>query len=123
MKLRRNDIILAVIVMVIALGAILYMQVNKQSGGEVTITVGGEVYRKLPLGKDDRLEIKDADGDDNVVVIKDGKVTMESANCPDQVCVKHGPIQYKGETIVCLPHKLVVEITDGEASKVDVIAQ
>ena len=42
--------------------------------------------------------------------IKDGKVTMISAQCPDQLCRKQGPVFRPGETIVCLPNKVVLEI-------------
>ena len=47
----------------------------------------------------------------NVMKIKDGKVTMEKADCPDQICHKHKAIEKSGETIVCLPHKVVIEVS------------
>jgi len=45
-----------------------------------------------------------------ILVIKDGKADMISAECPDHICVHHAPISHKGETIVCLPNRVVVEI-------------
>ena len=50
----------------------------------------------------------------NVIEIKDGKVYVSEADCPDKLCVKQGPISKAGETIVCLPHKLVVRITSND---------
>lgn len=54
----------------------------------------------------------------NLFSVSDGSVRMEVADCPDQICVHHIPIKGGGESIICLPHKLVVEIggsyeTDG----------
>ena len=41
---------------------------------------------------------------------------MKDANCPDKICEGHNKISYKGETIVCLPHKVVIEIVADEAT-------
>lgn len=53
---------------------------------------------------------RDADGDYNTVTFKAGKVAITKANCSDQVCIRRGWISKPGQTIVCLPHKLLVEI-------------
>lgn len=52
----------------------------------------------------------------NLISITDGKVTMEAADCQDQICVHHKPIMSERESIICLPHKLVVEI-EGRGGK------
>lgn len=61
----------------------------------------------------------DAERGENRVVIHDGAVTVESANCGNQVCVQHDPIDAVGEQIVCLPHGVVIEIANSpeEASR------
>lgn len=46
----------------------------------------------------------------NLLCISDGKIRMESADCKDQICVHHKPISGIHESIICLPHKLVIEI-------------
>ena len=45
---------------------------------------------------------------------EDGKAYMEEANCPDGYCEEQGKISGHTQTIVCLPHKLVVEILENE---------
>jgi len=47
-----------------------------------------------------------------VMVIDGTKVYMESADCPNQICVHHSSISHKGETIICLPNRVVIEIVD-----------
>jgi hypothetical protein len=49
----------------------------------------------------------------NIVEIKDGMVTVTEASCRNQVCVKHSPVSRSGESIVCLPNRLVVRIDSG----------
>ena len=63
------------------------------------------------------------DAGENQVVISGGKVSVTDADCPDKLCVKQGEIDRQGETIVCLPHKLVVEIEGGAAPEFDVISK
>ncbi|WP_203623795.1 MULTISPECIES: NusG domain II-containing protein [unclassified Lacticaseibacillus] len=46
----------------------------------------------------------------NDIVTTGDQIQIIDANCPDQVCVKKGRISKPGQTIVCLPHKLLVEI-------------
>ena len=43
----------------------------------------------------------------NIVTVKEGKIAVTEADCPDQYCVKQGFCN-SGEQIVCLPHKLVI---------------
>lgn len=53
----------------------------------------------------------------NLLAISGDRVWMEAADCRDQVCVHHIPVSTGGETIICLPNRLVVEIVndaDGE---------
>lgn len=57
------------------------------------------------------------DGDYNMFVCrKDGTVRMLAASCPDQICVNHKEIKASMNNIICLPHRLVLEIvSDGES--------
>lgn len=48
----------------------------------------------------------------NLLSVSSSGVFMEAADCPDQICVHHIPIMRDGESIICLPHRLAVEIRD-----------
>ncbi len=48
---------------------------------------------------------------------------METARCPDQICVRHKAISRNGENIICLPYKIVVSIEEGEDTDVDAVVQ
>ena len=119
--IKRNDLILAGTVLVIALAAVLFITLTRKEGAEVVVTVDGEVYRTLPLDEDTTLTVGGKQGDYNVVEIKDGEVRMTEADCRDQICVNHKAIHYNNESIVCLPHKVTVEIHGGEESDVDIM--
>ena len=55
----------------------------------------------------------------NLLYVAEGTVFMEEADCRDQICVHHRPVSSVRESIVCLPHRLVVEITGDHDAPVD----
>ena len=88
----------------------------------MTVEVDRQIIGTYSLAIDRVVDITTADGEMNRLVIRDGKAFMESATCPDGVCVSHRPISREGETIVCLPHKVVVTVIGGNENEPDVIA-
>ncbi len=58
----------------------------------------------------------------NIIQIKDGQASVTEANCPDQYCVRHRPISGSREVIICLPHKLVIEVESAKGEGVDMLA-
>ena len=83
--------------------------------GRLRITVGGDVYGTYPLDQDQEISI----GETNLCRIRDGKVSMVWADCPDQICVHTRAITGDGGTIVCLPNRIVLEITDASGQEED----
>ena len=71
----------------------------------IRITVNGELYGEYSLDKDQVIPI----GETNVCEIKDGRVKMIEANCPDHLCMHQKAIDAGGGTIVCLPNRVVIE--------------
>lgn len=104
--MRKNDIILMIVIVLFAsvLGGFFFFQ--KESGHRVRVTVGGEEYGIYSLEKDQVIDVYGK----NQVQIKDGKVSMIEADCPDQLCVNMIPIEQTYEMIVCLPNQVIVEI-------------
>ena len=49
----------------------------------------------------------------NTVQVERGRIRISAADCPDQVCVKQGWISGGAVPIICLPHRLTIEIVDG----------
>ena len=109
-RLRRNDgIFIAILLAVIAIAAAcLYLFSGE--GDTVTVSVDGKVIAAYPLNVD-RVEDIRTEGDGlNRLVIKDGQAYVETASCPDGICAAHKPIHREGESIVCLPNKVVVTV-------------
>lgn len=109
--MKKKDLILICSVLVLAAAfwlvprAVGFFGNSKEQ--KLRITVSGEEYGTYSLEEDQVIKV----GDTNVCEIKDKKVSMISADCPDQLCIHQRLIQLQGETIVCLPNKVVLEIT------------
>lgn len=108
----------------------LIMGMGRQAEGkEIRITVDGETIGTYSLTENQEIPVHGELGE-NLIHIEDGKVWMEEADCPDGYCMEQGKISREKQTIVCLPHKLVVEVLAGENAlnedaddAVDVIAK
>ncbi len=108
----RNDIIFIAALLAIALIAGACMFFLKGEGDTVRVTVDGALFGEYPLSADAKIEIYtgEAAEDLNVLVIRDGKAFVESATCPDGICAAHRAISRDGESIVCLPHRVVIAV-------------
>lgn len=102
-----NTIILFMFFVLFAIGAMLFLWGQlREKGATAVVTVDGVERYRCSLFVEKEIEIDDT----NILVIKDGAADMITADCPDQICVKHTPISNAGETIICLPNKVVVTI-------------
>lgn len=117
--MKRNDIILVIAVLVIAIGAMVYLNVTKTDGDQIIVTIDGQVYKTLDLNKDTTMKIESGVGEYNLLVIKDGYASVEDASCPDLICVHAKDIHFNGEKIVCLPNKVVIVVESNETSGID----
>lgn len=113
--MRKNKILndLFLVLGFICLTLIIYIifKLNLKEGTLVKISVDSEIKYCYNLNEVTEVIIKEGKNS-NTLVIKGRKAQISNANCPDKICVAHKPISKTGETIVCLPHKLVVEITE-----------
>lgn len=131
--IRRGDIVIVLLLMIgsfLPLGIFTYQQASATGNDrQAVVTVDGEVVKVFDLVDDGETEsflYRDEHGHENLIVRTGTTVDMTEANCRDQVCVRMLPIDAPGETIVCLPHKLLVEVISDEpvedADALDIIS-
>ncbi|MBQ7327325.1 MAG: NusG domain II-containing protein [Clostridia bacterium] len=103
-----SDIILIGVLLIVSLSVFLIWYLSGTDGSTAVVTVDGKRVGEYSLAIDGVYYINDGT---NVLAIEDGKAYMKEASCPGyQDCVETGKISRVGETIVCLPNKVVVEI-------------
>ena len=118
----KNDILLILAVLILAGGSWLFRAATREEGACAEVTADGELLMTLPLSEDARVVIGEG-AHTNTLVIENGAAYVTAATCPDHVCMDQGAIRYDGETIVCLPNKLVVTVVGGETSDLDGISR
>ena len=115
--IRKADIILFIVLVIIGLAASAALTLSHGEAGSaedrtVVVPAPKQTAVDAPAGNPDDSASVQYDYY-NVVVISGGTVSVTEASCKNQVCVKHGAISRPGESIVCLPNRLVVRIEDG----------
>lgn len=113
-KLTKGDKGLIIFVVILTLISLAY--INKQafsnSNKYISIQVNGKEVKKIIFDKNlvgNTIPIESEFGY-NLIEIGDEEVRVIEASCPDKIDVKQGYISRVGETIVCLPNKMVIEI-------------
>lgn len=114
----KNDVVLAVAILLLATAGLLLFNALKADGEYVSVKIDGtEKYRySLTENVDTVICTGEKNEYENRLVIKDGKAFISEANCPDKICAEHRAVSKVNESIVCLPHKLVIEIVSSESS-------
>ncbi len=121
-KRRRNDIILIVGLIVAGIIGFIIINIGRREGEVVIAVQDGKEIGRYSLLDDREIMIESSSGGHNTLVIKDGEASVIEADCPDGLCMRRGKIRYNGESIVCLPNKLVIKIESEKEGEVDVIA-
>lgn len=108
--MKKQDLILIGSLLLIGIALLAgYRLWYHEFGGSVEISIDGELYQTVSLSKNTTIEIPAGNGS-NTLTIRDGIADMTDADCPDKLCVKQKAISHTGETLVCLPHKVVVKV-------------
>lgn len=115
----RYDLLL--ILLLLAAAGVLFFLLRPGSAGQyVLVTADGTEVGRYPLDEDRTVTIGEEDY--NVLEIRDGAAAVTEANCGDHTCVRTGQIRRAGETIICLPHRLVVKIIGGGGETADAVS-
>ena len=125
MKLRRKELLIFGIILVLALLSWLLLSRKKASAdcGSIRITVEGVEYGTYSLGENQKIKINGT----NTARIRDGECRMIEATCPDHLCIHQPVIDARGGMIICLPNQVIIEGIPAEDSgnddSVDAVAR
>ncbi|WP_165004995.1 MULTISPECIES: NusG domain II-containing protein [unclassified Enterococcus] len=119
------DIVIIVLLIVLSFLPIVIFglqQADAAPDREAVLRVDGTEIKTFPLvsGKESyTYTYKDSHGDYNLIEVDGDRIRIKEADCDDQICVRRGWAAKNGETIVCLPHKLVIEVRSTDGSDED----
>ncbi len=114
----KRDIILIGALIATGLLIVLAVWLFSGKGQIVEVRVDGRVTARYSLSQDMTVRLN-GEGGSNLLVISGGEAFVQDADCPDKLCVKTGRISRQGQSVICLPHRLVVEIKGDAPVKTD----
>lgn len=123
MNNRKGDILVLGLLLAAALLSWLipHMTGNDTPGGEVVVFRDENEIGRYSLSEDDTIAVRGTDDGYNLILISGAAVRVTDADCPDKLCVRQRSISKSGESIICLPHKLVITIDSPEESDIDAV--
>ena len=125
MKLIKAGKVDKIIWSIIALAAVVLVCVCAFYPGNakrVNIRVDGEVVKSFDLDTDREYTINGYHNGTNILVINNHEAFIKHASCPDKLCQKQGKISKVGQSLICIPNRVVVEVSDDNI-QVDEVAK
>ena len=98
----------------VCLGLSAFLLLPDGDAGYAQISSGGQVVKTVNLRIDQQFTVTGENGGSNTVTVRDGRIAVTEADCPDHYCMERGFCS-GGTPIVCLPNRLVIRFL-GEQS-------
>lgn len=123
---KKLDIVIIIFLIILSftpnfiLGSKLY---KNYSSTYANIKVSGKLYDNIPLSsfKGEKIIDINTPKGSNKILIRNNTVKIIEADCKDELCIKQGEISKVSQTLVCLPHELIIEIKGDESNDDDII--
>lgn len=104
----RADVLVVVLLLVLAV-AVSALTIGREAGSRAVVVVAGQRSAVLPLEATTRITVQGPLGP-TVVEGTGHAVHVVSSACPQNVCVRMGEVSAVGETILCVPNRVVVRV-------------
>ncbi|WP_270420969.1 NusG domain II-containing protein [Acidaminococcus massiliensis] len=112
--MRKNDFWLILVLLVLAAGSWFLFRSDSTARDKVLVVrKDQQVLQRIELKKvtsEAKLIVPVEHGEMVIAYDREGGRVLSSP-CPDQVCVHQGKITRSGQTIACVPEKVLVTIT------------
>ena len=107
-----RDTLLILTLLLIGIILLFVLRGRSNEGSYVIIMYQNEEKARFSLASDGFYDINNGK---NRIEILGGKVRMTYADCPDELCIRQGWIEFDGQSIICLPNKITVMVSGGDS--------
>ena len=114
----RSWILLIAAILAVCLGLSVFLMLPGEAADRAEIWSQGALLQTVWLHTDQEFTVTTPDGGSNTVTVRDGKIAVTEANCPDHYCMHRGFCN-SGSQIVCLPNRLVIVFL--EETQIDMV--
>ena len=101
---KKNELIIILIIIVLLFSIML--AAPNENGESVRVYFDGQLVGTYPLEVDDSISVSGVE-----ISIASGSAVVEYSSCPGQDCMKSKPINKAGQSIVCLPNRVIISVS------------
>ena len=105
-----RDIVLILIILALSTLILIVTRSRKEQGAYVIVMVENTEIARYSMTVNGIYDINANNGKTNRIEIRDGRVRMIEASCPNHLCIRQGWISLEGQSIVCLPNRVTVTV-------------
>ena len=111
-----SDIVLIVTLLIAGFLSLALVGRIGDQGSYALVEVGGTVTHKFRLNElnEKRDVVIIGTMGEMVLHIEKGKIGVIKSTCPHKLCIRMSPRYRAGESIICVPNKVVITIVGGE---------
>lgn len=109
--MKKADFLLIFIIFMLAAGSFFYLH-NAPPAVYLTAKCGGKIILSVPLSR--LAQVTQLDTPYGIITLQktSGGIAAVSSPCPDKLCIRQGSIKNSGETIICLPCRTIITLTN-----------
>lgn len=107
-------ILLIAAIAAVCLGLSIFLLLPGDDAVYAEISSGGKIVRTVNLRINQQFTVTGETGGSNTVTVRDGRIAVTAADCPDHYCMERGFCS-SGTPIVCLPNRLVIQFQGGQS--------
>jgi hypothetical protein len=126
MKMKKGDLIIVLVLAAAVISWLIRNNPDRTSGErQIVIETNGDLYKVVAMEEGmerQEIHIEFKNGKYINIVIDENGAYVRDVVCPDKVCQKTGLISKAGQSIVCLPNRVVVYIEGKDESEIDGIS-
>ena len=115
--MNKSDLKLVFVLLIVSIIGVVVFKLIGKIGGSALVYYDGELIKTIDLSIDNKYVVN-GDNGDVVIVVSGGKIKVDTENSPLHLCSKQGYISNTYESIVCLPNKIVINISGDELDAV-----
>ena len=122
--LKSNKFWIAVLGVILIVSVAAMILLRQGPANRANIYLDGELVETLdlsPVAEPYSITIESEAGT-NTITVENGRICVSSADCPDGSCIRQGWISGGATPIVCLPHRLIIELENATPPAVDAVA-
>jgi len=105
-------ILLLAVILIACIGLSIPLLTGQETAAYAQVISNGHPVTTVDLDIDQSFSVSTPLGN-NTITVKDGKIGVTQASCPDHYCMDRGMCD-RGAQIVCLPNKLVIRFLASE---------